>query len=213
MHVRFLLVEGEKMSKSRGNFYTVRDVLSGKVSGRPVHPSVLRFELIRSHYRTNMNFTAKGLQDSADNVLKLNQFVKQLEDKTKGNSEPVDRTNPLLREFGDALSDDLNVAAALGVVIPWARKTPKNAGEALGVCRAVNQVLGVAPLEPTTFQQDVHSFGIVEDPGVKDTCRQIDEARSRKDYSSADQLRQQLIDAGYQVQTTRDGTFVQQQLA
>jgi cysteinyl-tRNA synthetase len=220
MHVRFLLVEGEKMSKSRGNFYTVRDVLSGKVkdsngkaTGRPVHPAVLRFELIRSHYRTNMNFTAKGLQDSADNVLKLNQFVKQLEDKTGGNCEPVDATNPLIREFGDALSDDLNIAGALGVIIPWVRKTPKNAGEALGVCRAVNKVLGVAPLEPTTFQQDVHSFGIVEDPIVKYTCRQIDEARSRKDYSSADQLRQKLIDAGYQVQTTRDGTFVQQQLA
>jgi len=213
MHVRFLLVEGEKMSKSRGNFYTVRDVLSGKVTGRPVHPSVLRFELIRSHYRANMNFTIKGLHDSADNVLKLNQFVKQLEEKSGGNADAVDRTNPLVREFGDALADDLNIAAALGVIIPWTRKMPKNAAEALGVCRLVNKVLGVAPLEPTTFDQDVHSFGIVEDAGVKDACRQIDEARSRKDYAAADQLRQQLLDAGYQVQTTRDGTCVQQQLA
>ena len=118
-----------------------------------------------------------------------------------------------LRDLGIACWLLVGVAAALGVIIPWTRKTPKNPGEALGVCREINKVLGVSPLEPTTFAQNVHSFGIVEDASVKDTCKKIDDARTRKDYAAADQLRQQLIDAGYQVQTTRDGTFVQQQLA
>ena len=86
MHARFLLVEGEKMSKSRGNFYTVRDVLQGRVrdeKGQPtgvsVHPAVLRLELLKSHYRGNMNFTHKGLIDSAGVVRRLTEFRARLE--------------------------------------------------------------------------------------------------------------------------------------
>jgi cysteinyl-tRNA synthetase len=213
MHVRFLMVEGEKMSKRTGNFFTVRDVLQGKVTGRPVHPAVLRYELIKSHYRTNMNFTAKGLIDSAGNVLKLNRFVQQLEEDTHGAAAAVDRSHPILQEFTAALEDDLNIAAALAVVIPWTAKKPRDAAEALAVCRKINQVLGVAPLEPTSFTQDVLSFGHVQDAGILQVCRDIDAARAQKDFATADQLRQQLLDAGYQVQTSRDGTVVQQQLA
>jgi cysteinyl-tRNA synthetase len=213
LHVRFLMVEGEKMSKRLGNFFTVRDVLNGQVTGRPVHPAVLRLELIKSHYRTNMNFTAKGLLDSAGSVLKLNRFVQQLEDKTGGRAAEVDRSHPLLREFADAMSDDLNISAALAVVWPWTNTTPTDAAEALAVCRELNKVLGIAPLSPTTFAQNVLSFGFVEDKDVLDACRQIDEARARKDYATADRLRQQLLDAGYQVQTTREGTSIQQRLA
>ncbi|MFN9230568.1 MAG: cysteine--tRNA ligase, partial [Planctomycetota bacterium] len=72
IHARFLFVEGEKMSKSRGNFFTARDIFEGKkvggVKGREVQPEVLRFELIKAHYRTNMNCTEKGLADSATTV-------------------------------------------------------------------------------------------------------------------------------------------------
>ncbi|MCL4123995.1 UNVERIFIED_CONTAM: hypothetical protein GTU68_049018, partial [Idotea baltica] len=65
IHARFLFVEGEKMSKSKGNFYTARDVFAGNMQ------AVLRFELIKSHYRTNMNFTVKGLRDSAATIQRL----------------------------------------------------------------------------------------------------------------------------------------------
>ncbi|MEM6365192.1 MAG: cysteine--tRNA ligase, partial [Planctomycetota bacterium] len=74
MHARFLLVEGEKMSKRKGNFYTVRDILSGKATGSPVHPAVLRLELIKSHYRAHTNFTSKGLNDSANTVRRLTEL-------------------------------------------------------------------------------------------------------------------------------------------
>ncbi|MBM4001154.1 MAG: cysteine--tRNA ligase [Planctomycetes bacterium] len=213
LHVRFLLVEGEKMSKRLGNFFTVRDVLQGKVTGRPVHPAVLRYELIKSHYRANMNFTAKGLVDSAGNVLKLNRFVRQLEEETGGASVEADASHPVLREFREALSDDLNVAGGLAAVLPWSNKKPKDAREALGVCRSINRVLGVAPLEPTTFPQGVEQFGIVHDPAILETCRAIDAARADRDFQTADELRRRLVEQGFQVQTSRDGTSVQQQLA
>jgi cysteinyl-tRNA synthetase len=213
LHVRFLLVEGEKMSKRLGNFYTVRDVLAGKVTGRPVHPAVLRYELIKSHYRTNMNFTAKGLLDSAGCVLRLNRFVCQLQEQTGGQAAVVDRSHPILKQFAECLCDDLNIAGALAVVLTWINKKPRDAQEALGVFRQINRVLGVAPLEPTTFPTGVLEFGIVKDPQVLEVCRAIDDARAAQNYALADQLRQRLIDAGYQVQTTREGTVVQQQLA
>ncbi len=213
LHVRFLLVEGEKMSKRLGNFYTVRDVLAGKVTGRPVHPAVLRYELIKSHYRTNMNFTAKGLLDSAGCVWRLNRFVRSLEEQSGGQEAPVDRSHPILDKFAQALADDLNIAGALAVVLPWTNQRVSDVREALAVIRQINRVLGVAPLEPSSFTTPVLEFGMVRDPQVLEICRQIDRARAEKDYARADQLRQQLLDAGYQVQTTREGTFVQQQLA
>jgi len=71
MHARHLLVNGLKMSKSKGTFYTVRDVLEGRVTGRIVDPAVLRYELIKGHYRSNLNFTLKGLEDSPAPVQRL----------------------------------------------------------------------------------------------------------------------------------------------
>ena len=84
MHARFLLVEGEKMSKSKGNFFTVRDILSGKATGTPVHPAVLRMELIKSHYRAHSNFTTKGLTDSANTVRRLTELGQRLRDACGG---------------------------------------------------------------------------------------------------------------------------------
>lgn len=213
LHVRFLLVEGEKMSKSKGNFFTVRDVLEGRVTGRPVHPAVLRFELMKSHYRTNMNFTVKGLGDSAGNVLKLNQFARQVHEQAEGQTAEVDHSHPVLKAFIEALSDDLNMAAAIAAVIPWTSKPPQDAREALAVCQAVNHVLGVAPLQPTTETRDVLSFGQTVGADVLEVCRNIDEARQRKDYALADQLRQQLVSEGYEVKTTKEGTVVQRKIA
>ncbi|MEM9702076.1 MAG: cysteine--tRNA ligase, partial [Planctomycetota bacterium] len=122
MHARFLLVEGDKMSKSKGNFYTVRDVLEGKATGRDVHPGVLRYELTKSHYRANMNFTEKGLQDSAAAVRKLLEFKTKLKSQTTDEAvaaTDVDGSHPMVAAFLAALGDDLNMSGALGALFPW----------------------------------------------------------------------------------------------
>ncbi len=146
LHARFLLVEGEKMSKSKGNFFTVRDVLEGRVTGRPVHPAVLRFELLKSHYRSNMNFTVKGLQDSAGAVKRLQDFRQRCEAASGGATAEVDSSHPVLQGFLEALGDDLNIAGALGVVLPWAAEDPGHPAEALAVLKTINSVLSVAPI-------------------------------------------------------------------
>lgn len=216
MHARFLLVEGEKMSKSAGNFFTVRDVLSGKVTGRPVHPSVLRYELTKSHYRANMNFTSKGLVDSAAAVRRMVELEQSLAESTGGTSAEIDNSHVTVAAFLEALADDLNVSKALAVLHDFMRDPPKDPAEALAVLRAMNDVLNVAPLrgaDDTPIGEDPTAdvCGTDDDPDA--ICKRIDEARASKDFATADELRKQLVDAGYEVRTGPEGTSVKQKLA
>jgi len=217
MHARFLLVEGEKMSKSKGSFYTVRDVLEGRVldqngkpTGRKVDPAVLRLELIKSHYRANMNFTLKGLVDSAGAVKRLKDLRTALEASTGGQAEEVDHSHPIVKEFGDAIADDLNISGALGVILPWAASKPANAGEALGALNRINEVLAVAPLGAAAASDEGADDADVE---IRSLCLKIDEARQQKDYATADSVRDQIQSLGYDVKTSPNGTIAEKKLA
>ncbi len=210
MHARFLMVEGEKMSKSKGNFWTVRDVLEGRATGTQVHPAVLRLELIKSHYRANMNFTKKGLLDSAGAVKRLTDFRAKLEAACGGKAEPVDLSYPILKEFAEAIADDLNIAGALGAILPWASSTPDDAGAALGALNRINDVLAVAPLGAN----DGGSGGASgEQAEIESLCRQIDDARQRKDWPTADGLRKDIESRGYNVKNSPNGTIAEKRLA
>ena len=205
IHSRYLIAEGEKMSKSKGNFFTVRDVLEGEVTGRPVHPSVLRYELIKTHYRTQTNFTQKGLQDSASAVQKFHEFGQGLAQAANGSATEVGNDHPVIADFLSALSSDLNISAALAVVHNWMGQEVDDPSEALDVFGKINSVLGIA---------DVNSSESSDETDIGEAiCKQIDEARASKDYDTADRLRQELIDAGYEVRTTPEGTVAVKKLA
>lgn len=208
MHAHFLLVEGRKMSKRLGNFWTVRDVLDGKATGVRVHPAVLRLELIKSHYRGNMNFTSKGLHDSARIVKRLQKFRTTLEASSNGVAEDVDLTHPIVREFAQALADDLNMSGAIGAIMPWASTTPKDPAEALGALDRINQVLAVAPIVASNVNLLESSCETIDR-----MCRELDQARSDRDFATADALRDEIIARGYTVKTTQDGTTVEKKLA
>jgi len=207
MHARFLMVEGEKMSKSKGNFWTVRDVMEGRATGIEVHPAVLRLELIKSHYRSNMNFTKKGLQDSAGVVKRLQDLRTRLESEASEPAE-VDLTHPVLAAFGAALADDLNVAGALGAILPWASAEHSNAAESLAVLDRINAVLAVAPLGEATLQESND-----DGPNIISLCAAMDAARAAKDWSQSDAIRAELEQAGYDVKTTPEGTVAEKKLA
>lgn len=215
MHPRFLLVEGEKMSKSKGNFYTVSDVMDGSVTGRPVDAAVLRYELIKTHYRYNINFTQKGLIDSARSVRRLREFRQSLEAASDGKAAEVGRDHPIVSQFLDALASDLNMSAALAVVNGWVTEKPEDPAEALGAFDVINSVLNVAPVLDNRGQA-VDTLAVAETNGSIDPetwCRRLDEARQAKDYETADALRQELTDAGFEVRTTPEGTVAQRKLA
>ena len=208
MHARFLMVEGEKMSKREGNFWTVRDVLEGRATGVKVHPAVLRLELIKSHYRSNMNFTKKGLQDSAAVVRRLTEFRTQLETAADGQVAEVSIDHPVLKEFGEAIADDLNFSKALAVVLSWAGSEVDNPAESLAILDKMNSVLAIAPLGDTDTE--------TADAGGLDIdalCKAMDDARSNKDWGKSDAIRDELNDAGYDVKSTPEGTVAVKRLA
>lgn len=208
IHARFLFVEGEKMSKSKGTFFTARDVFEGKVPGcGKVHPAVLRYELIKSHYRQNMNFTAKGLDDSAGVVQRMIELQKSLEEKTGGKAEDVGLTHPVLKAFAESLADDLNISDALAVVNPWVKQSHADAGEALGVWRKINSVLGIEDV----VEVSAEDAATIEQ--AEAWCTEMNDARANKDWDKADAIRQQILDAGFKVQQTKEGATIQKQLA
>ena len=194
MHARFLLVDGEKMSKSRGNFYTVRDLVD-----RGIDPVVIRYELIKAPYRSNANLTLSDLSDSGKAVQRLRRFAEGLEQRSTGEAE-VDLSHPVLARFAGALADDLNIAEALATVFTWIGEDPPDADEALAVWRRIDSVL------------DVMRVAVGDDDDVSGRCRAIDDARRDRDFDTADQLRQGLIDDGYEVMTTQEGTTARRSL-
>jgi cysteinyl-tRNA synthetase len=209
IHAHFLFVENEKMSKSKGNFYTARDAFEGRIiDGKQIPPAVLRFELIKAHYRKNMNFTLKGLQDSASTVLKMIEFQRSLLEKTGGDADEVELDHPLLGRFADALANDLNIADALSIVIPWVRSGGGNATprEALGVWNKINSVLAIEDYGELDAQ---NQSGFEE---VEVWLQEMNAARLRKDYSTSDMYRKKIEDAGYKVNQTKDGASIQKQL-
>ncbi|MFA7235549.1 MAG: cysteine--tRNA ligase [Phycisphaeraceae bacterium] len=195
LHTRHLMVEGAKMSKSKGNFYTVRDLL-----GKGVDPAVLRYELLRTHYRANANFTAKGLEDSEKAVRKLRGMAGR--DEAPGSLETKMGDTAVERAFAEALADDLNVSAALGELFKWVN-TPGSCDVA--ALRRMDGVLGVME-EKVLKQSPSASGGGLNDARIEEKCREIDEARARKDYAASDKLRDELLAAGVEVQIAKTGT-------
>ena len=173
------------MSKSLGNFYTARDVFQGRIkvdinsdelSGKPVAPAVLRYELIKTHYRKNMNFTYKGLLDSARTVQRIVDFRMDLESKTNGEASEVDLSHPILKQFSEALADDLNMAGALGVVIPWVRGDHPDPHESLAVWKKINSVLSIAPVNEGIAEAVSDSSGDDEYAEADQWCKDLDNA-------------------------------------
>ena len=157
-----------------------------------------------------MNFTKKGLLDSAGAVKRLTEFRAKLESACGGKPENVDLNYPILKEFAEALADDLNVAGALGAVLPWASSSPSDPAAALGALNRINEVLSIAPLESGSIASGQVSS---ERIAIDELCRQLDDARKRKDFKAADSLRGEIQKQGYDVKTSPAGTVAEKRLA
>ncbi|MCC7146811.1 MAG: cysteine--tRNA ligase [Phycisphaeraceae bacterium] len=203
LHARFLMVEGEKMSKSKGNFFTARQLFA-----QGIDPKVIRYELLKGHYRSNLNFTRKGLEDSARAVQRLRELDAKLKAAVPASAAPpaVDLTHPVLADFSAALADDLNIAGALGVLFAWLGQPLPDPALARAILQRIDSVLDVlnaAPVETAT--------GLSEEQAAE-KARQLDQARADKNFAAADALRKELSEAGYEVRSTRDGTTVHRKL-
>lgn len=218
VHTRFLQVEGEKMSKSKGNFYTVRDLIAPEPIGRGIDPLALRYALISGKYREPFNFTFKHLLDSAK-IVRRYQEVSTLVDEALRADRPGDdyvgqRLEGFYTETLDAMLDDLNTPVALAAALKGV-KLLQGIGELNGASarsakawlNKTDDLLGFIYHE-TTPRAALVSGG-QEDPLAKQVealLAQRAEARKNRDFARADAIRDEIDALGVEVMDTPEGT-------
>jgi cysteinyl-tRNA synthetase len=201
LHSAHLLVEGQKMSKSLGNFYTIRDLIARGFTGREI-----RYALLRVNYRLQLNFTFDGMVEARQSLLRLDEWIQRLGDLA-GNALPEKEYAPANSDsFFAALDDDLNISAALAELFKQIRTTnqlmdanelqPSQAAALLQWWENVNQVL------------QIQSDQEVVPPEVEELVKQRTQARAAKGWQQSDALRQKIAELGWTVKDTKDGQKV-----
>jgi cysteinyl-tRNA synthetase len=192
-HPRFLMLEGEKMSKSKGTFFTARDLFD-----RGFSPAAIRLELIKTHYRSNANFTEQGLSDAGRMVARWRTFL----EKADASDAPGTCDDETARAFADAMNDDLNVSGALGVLNGWIGRTTAPTQADAALLRTFDGVLGVLDLEDVA-EADGAGEGDAE---IDDLVRRRNEARASRDFAEADRIRDELAARNIVITDSPEGT-------
>ncbi len=201
MHSEFLVVEGKKMSKSLGNYYTLRDLLNKGYSGKAV-----RYVLIATHYRQQLNFTLEGL-DAAGNALeRYNDFIANLElyagGKSDGTAENIiDRT---AKGFEGALDDDLNISGALGTVFDFIRDINRLKAENKLSGSERDLALSLIKRFDTVFNFSSDKTESLDDK-VELLIQKRNDARKAKNFAMSDKIRDELIGMGIILEDTPQG--------
>lgn len=197
LHGAHLMVEGRKMAKSLGNFFTLRDLAAKGYTGREI-----RYLLLTAHYRETFNFTLDGLQGARASLARIDECLGKLRELTRGAAAPPDPA--LLERFTQALDEDLNISGGWAAVFDWVRETnrgladhsltPAAAASALAAWDKIDEVLGIGALPEVTAPAEV--LALVE-------ARQA--ARQARDFPRADALRDELKAKGWAVEDTPRG--------
>jgi len=202
IHCNHLIVEGEKMSKSKGNFYTLRDLIS-----KGWRPMAIRYLLLSTHYRNLLNFTFNGLSQAEQTLQRIENFLVELESAKGGNiSNP--KIKELIREaersFREGMDDDLNISIALSAIFELIkelnniiREKPISEGDKeqiMDFFKKIDSVLAILPQRKKGLPEEIMKM-----------IEEREEARRKKDFEKADRIREELRKIGIILEDTKEG--------
>ena len=189
MHNGFVRVDNEKMSKSLGNFFTIRDVL------KKYDPEVVRFFILRAHYRSPLNFSDAHLEDAKGALTRVYTALKE----TPPDQQPLDRNEAHAVKFAEVMNDDFNTPMACSVLFDLASEANRTKLPALArQLKELAAILGLLQRDPLEFLHGglASSSGGIDDEAVKAQIEARTQAKRAKNFAEADRIRKDMLEQG-----------------
>lgn len=210
MHVGFINVDGEKMSKSLGNFFTIRDVME------KFHPEVIRYFIVSSHYRSPVNFSDVALKEAKTALSRFYHSFKAYQ-QVYGDQTVETLDEALVERFNTAMRDDFNTAEAIAVLFEINKElnravkdeNQEQAAVYYSTLRHLTNILGLVQYNVDDFlKSDIgqEALGLSEEQ-IEDLIQQRKDAKKAKEFAKADEIRQSLLNQGVVLEDTRQGTI------
>ncbi len=210
MHNGFVRVDNEKMSKSLGNFFTIREVL------KQYDAEVVRFFILRAHYRSPLNYSDAHLDDARVALTRLYTALKTLPSPVKGEGVElpspasgggIDWSEPHAARFREAMDDDFNTPEAIAVLFELANEVNRSKSpEASTLLVSLGAVLGLLQRDPQEFLQGGAPAGGLDDAAISAQIVARHEAKLAKNYAEADRIRKALLSDGIVLEDGAQGT-------
>lgn len=225
LHTRHLLVNGEKMSKSKGNFYTLRDLLD-----KGYDPKAIRYLLMSGHYRMRLNFTEDGLKSAGETVRRIQELVSTLrgvKGRNKRNPEVRKLVGRVRKDFGEAMDDDLNISVALAGIFDFIREMNRLVSAGIGrddamlAYRAMlefDRVLGLELDKIKTAETEklgikdrafmIKWEGLKPDGRIRELIEEREKLRKGRKWKEADRIRNIIREKGIVLEDMEKGVRV-----
>ena len=210
MHVGFINVDGEKMSKSLGNFFTIRDVM------QKFHPEVIRYFIVSSHYRSPVNFSDVALKEAKISLSRFYHSFKAYQ-QVYGQKTVETLEQNFVERFNTAMRDDFNTAEAMAVLFELNKELNRAVKEEqtelatvlYSTLRHLTNILALVQHDVDDFlKSDIGQDALtLSDAEIENFIRQRVDAKKAKDFARADGIRQSLLEQGVVLEDTRQGTI------
>jgi len=194
LHNGFLNVDNVKMSKSLGNFFTIRDVM------KSYDGETIRFFMLRTHYRSPFNFSDASLDDARNSLTRLYTAL----DAVAPDDVAIDWTQPQAKTFRDSMNDDFNTPGAVAVLFDLAGEVNRTRSSATaGLLKALGATLGLLQQPPRNYLQGGSG---VDDSRIEQLIGERAAAKKARDFARADQIRRDLLAEGIELKDSAQGT-------